>query len=104
MVTLFQNDTLLSFQIAFDLYESATQQFVANILKAIAPKLAEPETEPPPPSTTESLPETLQSDEASASTVTEEPPAGASESAVPMETDKYIIYVCSVPRNFTTMS
>lgn len=32
-----QDSTLMAFQIAFDLYESATQQFLARVLQALKP-------------------------------------------------------------------
>ena len=38
-----QDSTLMAYQIAFDLYESATQQFLARVLQALKP------TSPAPP-------------------------------------------------------
>lgn len=37
-----QDSTLMAYQIAFDLYESATQQFLARVLQALKPTTSAP--------------------------------------------------------------
>ena len=41
-----QDSTLMAYQIAFDLYESATQQFLARVLQALKPTASAPPGKP----------------------------------------------------------
>uniref|UniRef100_A0A7E4UMT8 26S proteasome non-ATPase regulatory subunit 1 n=1 Tax=Panagrellus redivivus TaxID=6233 RepID=A0A7E4UMT8_PANRE len=71
---------LLAYQISFDLYENATQQFIQQIEKALALEATKPPSTPTP-SAGAVTPTPPAEDEASSSTSTEDSPAGSLESS-----------------------